>query len=56
MKRRKSIEIWWENLKVRDCFANVEIDGRTVFFEILKKENRRLRTGFIRPRIGKLAD
>jgi hypothetical protein len=55
-RKRKSIEVWWENLKVRDCFANVEIDGRTVFLEILKKGGRRLGSGFIRPRIGKLAD
>lgn len=43
-------------MKVRDCFENVDIDGRTVVLEILKKEDRRLGTGFIRPRIGKLAD
>jgi len=55
-RKRKSIEVWWENLNVRDCFTNVEIDGRTVFLEILKKEDRRLGSGFIRPRIGKLAD
>jgi hypothetical protein len=55
-RRRKSIEIWWKILKVRDCFANVEIDGKTVFLKILKKEDRRLGTGFIRPRICKLAD
>jgi hypothetical protein len=36
-RRRKSTEVWWENLKVRDCLANVEIDERTVFLEMLKK-------------------
>jgi len=36
-RRRKRTEIWWENLKVRYCLANVEINGRTVFLEILKK-------------------
>jgi hypothetical protein len=43
-------------LKVGNCLVNVEIDGRTVFLEILEKYDRRLNTWFIRPRIGQVAE
>jgi hypothetical protein len=51
---RQSLEIseiwggfWWEGAKETERFANLDLDSRVILKWILKKEDRRTRTGLI---------
>jgi hypothetical protein len=42
---------WWGNLKERDHFEDLGLNGRMILNCILKKEDGRARTGFIQLRM-----
>jgi hypothetical protein len=39
---------WWEDVKERDHLENRRVDGSTILNWILKQQDRRIQTGFIR--------
>jgi hypothetical protein len=51
-KREVHTEFWWGNLKERDCFEGLVVDGRSVLKSVIKETGGRLWTGLIWLNIG----
>jgi hypothetical protein len=51
-RREVHTEFWWRNVKERDCFGELGVDGRSVLKWVINKLEGRLWTGLIRLKLG----